>query len=254
MRLPAEVTTPHPDYPSPTIFHLSCSYRHDKLAFPGTSGATTPIQSASEPTTRRIPRPRPLYIHKPLPQLLKDDPATYSSFLEGVTLLAYDIAWLCSSQGIPVIDKNPFDNICQMGRNLHQLLIKPPGTGTAEDNKNGEPDDGTSDRPLFGRYSHATMYYFLSGAKGTDFVKTFQLPNPMKLADKLKKKLVGDAPAPDWEVLDDDAWMDMPAEELVHVHNATRPDKTKATGPREKSKASSGSKGSSGSNGWTKVR
>ena len=99
-----------------------------------------------------------------------------------------------------------------------------------------------------GRYSHGTMYYFLGGAEGTELVKAFKLPGPMKLADKLKKKLVGDAPAPDWEVLEDDAWKidDIPTEDLIESPKTT-PEKAKA-------KPSSSKDKSRGSNGWTKVR
>ena len=249
IRLPAEITTPHRDYPYPTILHLSTSYRHRKLPFPGTSGTTTPVSSGPDPNSRHIPRPRPLYIHKPLPQLLKDDPATYSFFLEGVTLLAYNIAWLCSSQGIVIGDKNAFDDICQIGRNLYSLLIQPPGTAATKLPNNSSGSDDASPSPTWmGRYSHGTMYYFLGGAEGTELVKAFKLPGPMKLADKLKKKLVGDAPAPDWEVLEDDAWKidDIPTEDLIESPKTT-PEKAKA-------KPSSSKDKSRGSNGWTKVR
>lgn len=250
IRLPAEITTPHRDYPYPTILPVSSSYRHRKLLFPGTPGTTTPIPTGPDTYPRHTPRPRPLYIQKSLPQLLKDDPATYSFFLEGVALLAYNITWLCSSQGILIGDKSAFEEVCQMGRNLYNLLIQPSGTGanslpTAEANNSSENGGNTPNPTWIGRYSHGTMYYSLSGAKGTELVKAFKLPSPMKLADKLKKKLVGDAPAPDWEVLGDDAWKvdDVPTEDLDTPK--ITPEKAKDTSAKDKSKRS---------NGWTKVR
>lgn len=90
IRLPAEVTSPHKDYPCSTIMPLSSSYRYPNLPFPGTSGLNTPVASTINPGTQKTPRPRPLHISKPLSQLLKDDPSSYSYFLEGVTLLAYE--------------------------------------------------------------------------------------------------------------------------------------------------------------------
>lgn len=57
-----------------------------------------------------------------------------------------------------------------------------------------------------GRYSHGTTHTFLGGAEGSDFVRSFKLPSPLKLADKLKKKLLSEVAVPEWEVLEDDAW------------------------------------------------
>ena len=255
IRLPAELTLPHRDYPHPTILHPISSYRHSSIPFPGTSGTTTPLGPGDHSNTRHIPRPRPLYIHKPVPQLLKDDPAAYSYFLEGVTLLAYDIAWLCGSQGILIGDKNPFDDVCQMGRNLYDLLIKPPTSsvpglsvpGVNRMPENKEYVNCSTNHNWIGRFSHGAMYYHLAGSEGTGIIRSFKIPSPMKLADKLKKKLVGDAPAPDWEVLDDDAWKieDIPTEDLVDS-----PKGVSKTAP----KSSAADKSSKSSNGWTKVR
>lgn len=140
---------------------------------------------------------------------------SYSLFIEAVTLLSYDIAWLCCSQGVSIGDKGSFEDICNMGRNLHSLLMNNSLQGTnnltvtapsANSNADGKRNDAQQN--WIGRYSHGTAFYFMVGADGTEFVKTFKLPSPMKLADKLKRKLLGDAPAADWEVLDDDAWKD----------------------------------------------
>lgn len=197
IRLPAAITLPHRDYPRPTIFNLSASYRPGDPVFPSQSSSTADIES------QRVSRPRPLFIDKPLSQLAKEDPATFSYFIEGVTLLAYNVAWACNTQGVSIGDKALFEDICNMGRNLYSLLInhqsseKDPATPKNE-------TDGQGSR--FGQYSHGTTFYHLGGAEGSEFSKSFKLPGPMKLADKLKKKLLSEAPTPDWEVLDDDAW------------------------------------------------
>lgn len=227
IRLPAEVTSPHKDYPCATIMPLSSSYRYPYLPFPGTSSTTTPTSSTISPGARNAPRPRPLAISKPLPQLLKDDPSSYAYFVEGVTLLAYNIAWLCNSQGLSIGDKSPFDEVCQMGRNLYTLLVQTPAQ---------QPRPATEENPnttWLGRYSHGTMFYSLAGAEGAEVIKTFKLPSPVKLADKLKRKLLGDAAGPDWEVLEDDAWKieDIPTTDLPD--GAKKPADTK---------------------GWTKVK
>jgi hypothetical protein len=212
IRLPAAITLPHRDYPRPTIFNLSASYRSGDPVFPSQSGLSTP-SNPGDADSQRVSRPRPLYIDKPLSQLAKEDPATFSYFIEGVTLLAYNIAWACSTQGVPIGDKTYFEDICNMGRNLHNLLTNQqatdgsllPATSTARESEASKSEaDGQVSR--MGQYSHGTTFYYLGGAEGTEFSKTFKLPGPMKLADKLKKKLLSEAPTPDWEVLDDDAW------------------------------------------------
>ncbi|KAM5355415.1 hypothetical protein ACJ41O_002061 [Fusarium nematophilum] len=212
IRLPASITLPHRDYPRPTIFNLVGSYRNGDPVFPSQTGVATPISNPGDPESHHVPRPRPLFIDKPLPQLAKEDPATFSYFVEGVTLLAYDIAWACSTQGVSINEKSSFEDICNMGRNLYNLLINQQTSGTLlsapsapkePDSAKEDPDGPTSQ---MGRFSHGTTYHFLGGAEGTEFAKSFKLPSPIKLADKLKKKLLSEAPAPDWEVLDDDAW------------------------------------------------
>lgn len=248
IRLPAQITLPHRDYPRPTIFNLAGSYHHGKSSFPGTPGATTVLHDSRTADSQHLPRPRPLYIDKPLRQLLKDDPSTFSFFLEGVTLLAYDISWLCCSQGVSIGDKGSFEDICNMGKNLYSLLLSSCLQGPSSvvvkapnhhANKQAAATEDGADN-LIGRYSHGTMFYYLGGADGTELVKTFKLPSPMKLADKLRKKLLGDAPAPDWEILDDDAWKVDDAHDGEEARQIQ--DKLKADIPKPESK------------GWMKVK
>lgn len=99
-----------------------------------------------------------------------------------------------------------------------------------------------------GRFSHGTVYYSLAGAAGTDLTRTFKLPSPMKLRDSLKQKLLGDAPAADWEVLEDEAWkVDDDAENGVMVDNPRHKfDKAKYPDGKASPKT--------GSNGWMRVK
>ncbi|KAG4440984.1 hypothetical protein IFR05_003548 [Cadophora sp. M221] len=224
IRLPAEITLPHRDYPLPTIFPIPSSYKHTDVPFPGStpnqSSNTSPTASRHAEAPTNLPHPRPLFITKPLPILSAEDPSGYGLFLEGVTLLAYDIAWVCKSQGIPVGDENSFEDICNLGRNLYNLLIgtrpRPsPGSRTSSaqstPTKGGRDTDGESDRknPSFttmGNFSHGTSHSFLGGAVGTDFIRSWKLPSPTKLVDKLKSKLLSEVANAEWEMLDADAW------------------------------------------------
>lgn len=230
VRLPAEITLPHREYPYATIFSLPSSYKPRGVSF----RRSAPQFLSADPGSKRLPRARPLYIHKPLPQLLKDDPSTYSFFLEGVTLLAYNIAWLSFSQGTLISETNSFEDICQMGRNLYNLLIEPQKSLTSK--RDNEPS-------WSGRFSHGTMYYNLSGAEGSELIRAFRLPSPRGIADKLKRELVGDAPAPDWELLEDEAWK---------VEDNVVSEDWKSTA--SKSTSASQNELSKGSSGWTKVR
>ncbi|KAK1597472.1 UV radiation resistance protein and autophagy-related subunit 14-domain-containing protein [Colletotrichum navitas] len=244
IRLPAEITLPHRDYPRPTIFNLASSYQHGDVPFPGTSTIPSFASDERDSQPHYVPRPRPLFVDKALPILAKEDPATYSLFLEGVTLLAYDIAWACSTQGVFVGDRNSFEDVCHMGRNLYNLLIGQqlhsnhtgrlyPPTTPSPAAKHETPDQEELGRPSswVGRYSHGTAYAFLGSAEGSEFVRSFKLPSPLKLADKLKKKLVSEVAVPEWEVLEDDAW---------------------AIDDGEGQMARAG--GGGGTNGWTKVK
>lgn len=215
IKLPAELTIPHRDYPKPTIFSLASSYRHGEVPFPGS--VVIPTNSPAYQNPRHIPRPRPLFIDKPLLTLAKEDPSQYSLFIEGVVLLAYDIAWVCCTQGVPIGDKTSYEDVCNMGRNLYNLLIgnqltNNPTTRLAQASDEadvpGSPTDhlGGSSKPMMGRYSHGTTHTFLGSAEGNEFIRNFKLPNPVKLADRLKKKMLSDADGLDWEMLEDDAW------------------------------------------------
>lgn len=211
VRLPAEITLPHRDYPRPTIFNLAGSYHHERASFPGAPGATAILNDTQATSSEHSPTPRPLYIDKPLRQFAKENSAAFSFFLEGVTLLAYNIAWLCCSQGVSIGDKSSFDDICNMGKNLYSLLVSsclqgPLLTSTTNDDNRLATNKDEAAPSWIGRYSHGTTFYALGGSDGTELVKAFRLPSPMKLADKLKKKILGETPIPDWELLDDDAW------------------------------------------------
>ncbi|KAI0197691.1 hypothetical protein F4808DRAFT_463558 [Astrocystis sublimbata] len=229
IRLPAEITPPHNDYPRPTIFSLGSSYQHGEVAFPGSS----PIPpDPRDLQFANVPIPRPLYIDKPLTTLAKEDPATYSAFIEAVSLLGYDIVWLCRTQGVSVGDTSQFDTFTCLGRNMYNLLINSSlqrnpqqiaddtSHQDAVDEEGDEPTELSKAAPRMGLYSHGSGHTFLGSANGTELIRNFKLPNPMKLRDKLKSKLNQESAMPEWEVLEDDAWAPEDADDGVLVGGA----------------------------------
>jgi hypothetical protein len=125
---------------------------------------------------------------------------------------------------VKVVEKDSFEDVCQMGRNLNNLLITrhvlptpSPTPATPAQGEKTQQQQQQGDKAItLGRYSHGSTYYSLVSSEGTELIRGFKLPSPMKLVDKLKRKLMGDAP--DWEVVDDDAWRMDGAEE---ARNAT---------------------------------
>ncbi|KAH9906488.1 UV radiation resistance protein and autophagy-related subunit 14-domain-containing protein [Xylariomycetidae sp. FL2044] len=222
IRLPAEITLPHKDYPRPTIFSLASSYHHGDVAFPGSS----PLPPDSHDRQfAHVPHPRPLFIDKPLSTLAREDQPAYISFLEAVCLLSYDIIWLCRTQGVPVGDSP--EDFFFLGRNMYNLLINsslqrnPQQMADAAANapahhqqqqqtdhtgSNGAASDIGKAAPRMGSFSHGTAHTFLGSATGTDLTRSFKLPNLARLVDTLKAKLLSENPIPEWEVLEDDAW------------------------------------------------
>ena len=221
------------------------------MPFQNTAGVSAAATEARLADSQHGPRPRPLFTEKPLPQLSKEDSVSYSFFLEGVTLLAYDIAWLCASQGISVGDKGSFEDICQIGRNLYNLLGL---QGRAA--RNGYADPASTKKPakhipdddfrFLGHFSHGTTYDFMGGTPGNDPTKALKLPSPIKLADQLKKILVGDLPVGDWEVVDDD----VPKQD---DNIDSRQGETQKPGSGKPSPAV-GKSPKTGSNGWMRVK
>jgi len=288
IRLPAEITLPHRDYPLPTVFNLTSSYKHVDVPFPGTSGqsSNTSPTASRQPEPPDQPRPRPLFITKPLPLLATEDPSGYGLFLEGVTLLAYDVAWVCKSQGIPIGEdsKEPsFEDICNIGKNLYNLLLgsrprpapasRVPSAQSTTTKSSRDPEGETEDRKkptaTMGQYSHGSAHSFLGTAEGTYFIRSWKVPNPMKLAGGLKSKLMSEVANAEWEVLDQDAWQmdDEMGDDGVVVGARKEGERAPGLGMQsfmsmrtvmdavEMASGDGARKpGTSGTNGWTKLK
>ena len=219
LRLPAEITLPHRDYPRPTIFSPGSSYNAREVPFPG----FTPTHSSNNsPSASRIadarstPRPRPLHIERSLALLAKEEPLVYASFVEGITLLAWDIAWICKSQGLDV-GKSSWEDVCAMGRNLWQLLLSPdsasgkqlsPPSDTPHPNGSIKHRGGNQKFPLvtLGHFSHGTAHSFLSDSEGLEIMSGWRLQNPYKVIDRVKSMLQIERDGAEWQLLEENEW------------------------------------------------
>ena len=238
IRLPAEITLPHSDYPQPTIFSPASSYQGKKVPFPGStplhSSNASPEASRTLETRMHLPKPRALFVDRPLANLSAEDPPAYSSFIEGVSLLAYNIAWLCRTQGMKDGFKH-WDDTCPIGRNLYRLLITQESYNPQRlDNPFERDMDSTrSSRSVlrrtpvgFGQLSHATSHSFLAIAENAQYISGWGL-SPTKIGDELKAFLLAEQQAQEWDVLNQKEWEDMEnliAEDPVLVGDKRRKD------------------------------
>lgn len=204
LRLPAETILPHRNYPTAAIYAPSGSY-------------------ISTENRSRLPRPRPLYISKNLPKLAKEDPGTYGLFLEGATLLAWNISWLCRTQGLN-LGSDSWEEVCDIGKNLWQLLVAPPAQNSTLTRAFAGRDvqtklkaakdtpkttiQRTKSFPMLGHYSHGTAHSFLGASEGTEFMRSWKLPTFTKVVDKLKSTLLGEMASAEWELLEKTEWDD----------------------------------------------
>ncbi|KAI9668974.1 MAG: hypothetical protein M1829_005202 [Trizodia sp. TS-e1964] len=279
LKLPAEITLPHRNYPLATIFSPSASYLSRDVPFPG-SGTPHPPSSSSNTAqdSDRAHRPRPLFLSKSLTALAKEDAATYNYFIEGVTLLAWDVAWVCKTQGIAV---NNWEDLCAFGRNLWLLLVAPPPTVQMPSSRTPSPQvalgnitndlasplaNNKGNLPsLFGQFSHGTSHSFLGGFETQDFMKGWKLNGPIKAIDKVKSALQSEMAGAEWEVLEEKEWGEeldrKEEEEAVFVKGGRR--KSESTVDEmeadqlmddELVRKEGEWKVRSGTNGWTKLK
>ncbi|KAL2888989.1 UV radiation resistance protein autophagy-related protein 14 [Ceratocystis lukuohia] len=270
VRLPAEITLPHKDYPRPTIFPIESSYASP---LPGSS---IPSEKSPSACTSREPppspsessvrvQPRPLFITKPLAMLYKDDPESHSAFIEACALLAYNVAWLCISQGMVFSDRVTLDEATNMGLNLYTLLFseRPPilsGTASAtfktptllqptdtQPSRTSKPEPNLD--PVHGRFSHGTACNFLHAVSGFNISRMSKFPMARVIHDRLLTKLVTDLALPEWELLDTHEWQveDAPEEADAVLVSATMI-------PEARESNSKAVDGNINASPWTKVR
>ncbi|KAL9602155.1 MAG: hypothetical protein Q9219_002019 [cf. Caloplaca sp. 3 TL-2023] len=230
LRLPAEITLPHRDYPLPTILPPTSSYTGLTSPFP----TSTPANSSSNSPTaskalhaNQTPKPRPLFLRKQLALTAKEDPQTCTAFVEGATLLAWNIAWLCKTQGIGVGDDS-WDEVCAVGKNLWKLVTAQPTASrvasTSHDRRtkqdpdthpppshtapkaNSQPKTPETPPVTFGHFSHGTVHSDLTSAAGTDYMRRWRLQDSRKVVDRMQQVLLSDRTGAGWEILEGKEW------------------------------------------------
>lgn len=225
LRLPAEITLPHRNYPLPTICTPANSYQGREIPFPGTTPApssnTSPVASRHA-DLRPPPRPRPLFIEPEnlkdkIPHIAKRDPSVFSFFVEGISLLAWDVAWLCRSQGMHTGTES-WEEVCNVGRNLYNLLIPPPQPPallrviSGRDVRQQRPSSQSivpsgPDRTFrLGQFSHDSAHSIHENA--TDFARGWKVAKYTMIVDPLKRALIGEMSNAEWEVVEQDDWND----------------------------------------------
>lgn len=278
VRLPAEVTLPHRDYPLATIFAPSSSYLARDVPFPGFTPPHSSNNSPSASRTLDLPKPRPLFIEQKLPKLAKEDPAAYTTFIEGAALLAWNIAWLCRTQGM-TSGFNSWEDICPLGKNLWRLLMAEEQAPQLRRELSGRDVTGNTDpskrtpatsSPVksLGQFSHGTAHSFLGAAEGTETMRSWKYQTPTRIIDRTRKHLLDELQGAEWEVLDEKEWAfndEMAEDEPVIVgtrrRDMERDDDAKsvfsvgttATGRTEGPEVTGQGKGK-GVNGWTKLK
>jgi len=228
VRLPAEITLPHRDYPLPTINTPTNSYLLRKIAFPGSGSSLT---GTGSPTTakqesKNTSRPRPLFVDSDdrderVAQFAKKDPTAFNFFVEAISLLAWDIAWLCRSQGF-ITGTDTWGEVCNIGQNLWQLLLAHPQSPAllrALSSRDVQARQKTSTNvkpaspPLLdvnaklGERSHTSAHSFL-GTDSADVTRGWKLSKYNIVKDSLQKTLLTEMNNAEWELLEEQEWDD----------------------------------------------
>ncbi|MCJ1435852.1 hypothetical protein MMC27_005228 [Xylographa pallens] len=228
VRLPAEISLPDAAHPYSQIFSPLSSYNSPAIPYPPTK--RSPSSSTSN-TSRPTSRARPLYLEKPPLSLATEDPIAYALFIEAITLLAWDVAWLCKTQGLDVSARS-WEDVCAMGKNMWLLFVAPPtrpaisritSTSTDATTKTSsatttppikapisKPSEITQTAgtfvPFLGHFSHSTNHSFLNAAEGSEYMRNWKLASPMRVIQKVKDALVSARMGADWEVLEEGEW------------------------------------------------
>ena len=236
IRLPAEITEPFPDHPLHTISTPQGSYRGTKPDF---QQFLSPDPQSDHPSTLDLEptlllRPRPLFIGSPNRErqvtrdervfnVQKRDETSFRAFTEGIALLAWDVAYLCRSQGFTA-GTNSWEEICNMGRNLHQLLSTTTNTPTVSRtqsdrlinrppmrSKKSEPLVIGSQREALGELGRGSDLSTISRDVKADQQGIMTLwihADWYTVAKPLARTLLTEIASADWELLLDDEWDD----------------------------------------------
>ncbi|KAL7269291.1 hypothetical protein RUND412_008048 [Rhizina undulata] len=126
---------------------------------------------------------RSLHLDSPLSALSREHTTSHAKFIEAISMLAINIAWLCFSQGLEI---NEIEDACHPGWNLWRLLVSREGSAVTS--------------PGFGRASHATVNGNLAAAPGQALMGRFKLGYKV-LVEKIRYTLQGETIVADWDMV-----------------------------------------------------
>ncbi|KAI6888401.1 hypothetical protein KC360_g1884 [Hortaea werneckii] len=270
VRLPAEILLPHNDFPHALIMMEKASYKQKSVPWPYKAHS----QTSSPAATRLVDQqsggsasPRSLHLDKPLRELQKEDSKAFGYFVEGASLLALDVAYLCRTQELEIV--NTFDDFCAIGRNLFQLFSSPdlqrppldryPSSATTRtDRSRGKPAGSAN----LGAYSHGSAHHSLSGYEGLNILSAWRLPSSSRLVDKLRSFLINEISGAEWDFLSDKEWDKERADEMPVLVGgerkaASRQDPAMSimtVTSHTRDDPSAQNERQRGTSGWTKVR
>ncbi|KAK5696873.1 hypothetical protein LTR97_008179 [Elasticomyces elasticus] len=238
VRLPAEILLPHNGAPRARIMSDKCSYKRIGSPPASAHSSQTGIPPMANQQQDRSGRPRPLHLDRPLVHMVKEDNLAFQMYVEGVTYLAYDVAWLCKSQGLDKVTS--FEDICAIGKNLYNLLLaqdvvaRPPlsrniSSATTKTERNARASVPTV---RLGAYSHASAHHSLAGPAANEIIRGWRLPPALRLADKLKAHFMNEFTGAEWDHVSDNEWHEeRPEDGHVFVGGAARQSLDQAGGP-----------------------
>lgn len=171
-----------------------------------------------------------------------------------------------------------WEDVCAMGRNLHQLLVvdskrktlrrESTDTNTQRPSKDGNQTNNTPDSHVatLGSLSHGTSHSFLGSAEGAQYMREWKLGRPNELYAKVRAALYNEMSGAEWEMIDEQDEFAEEAPEIIGTRVIARDaaggkktsDSTGTIRPRDRDDVSSTqgrAKGvAKGVNGWTKVK
>ncbi|KAK3115548.1 hypothetical protein LTR53_004995 [Teratosphaeriaceae sp. CCFEE 6253] len=211
VRLPAEIFLPHSGSSHAVILPEASSYKSKSqhhLMIPGSQSANSAL--LDKQIDRK--RPRSLNLSCPLPQLQKENPKAFEMLIEGAAHLAYDVAWLCKSQGTDAITS--FEDVCAIGKNLYTLFLaqdhaRPPlsrNISSAAPKSDRSRPSTVAPAIRLGAYSHASASCSLHSAAAIEHFRSWRVPQIRQLADGLKAYLVNEISGAEWDFMTDKAW------------------------------------------------
>ena len=191
-------------------------------------------------------------------------------------MLAWDIAWICKSQGFDV-GKTSWEDVHTMGKNLWQLLLGSSPAARKQLPLNVETLNAKSPLEqkgehhaflsMLGHFSHGSAHSFLPAAEGLEHMSGWRLQSALKVIDRVKAMLQNERDGAEWQLLEEDEWDDAEAqnepvregEGEAHIITAkeamTQDPEMEVEGNNSVGRGGKDSEGKpAGTSGWTKLK